>query len=84
MTVTIELNANDFSRRCWSGAADTCKYLTLDEIQYILQILDDSTKKLMSITEVNDFFWFETDIIAEWLGYKSFEDIIDRDINERR
>ena len=84
MTVTIELNANDFSKRCWSGAADTCKYLTLNEIQTILDILEDGYSNLPSLTEINDFFWFETETLASWLGYDSFEDIIDRDINKRR
>ena len=80
MTVTIELTASEFSRRCWSGAADTCKYLTLDEIRDILHMLDDNynSGKFMSLTEVNDFFWFERDIIAEWLGYENFDYIIDK------
>ena len=30
----------------------------------------------MDETAINDFFWFEEDTIAEWLGYDSFEDIM--------
>lgn len=76
MTVTIELNASDFYNKCWSGAKDTCKYLTLDEIQTILDILEDGYSNLASLTEINDFFWFETETLASWLGYDSFEDLI--------
>lgn len=76
MTVTIELNASDFYNKCWAGAKDTCKYLTLDEIQTILDILEDGYSNPISLTEVNDFFWFETETLASWLGYDSFEDLI--------
>lgn len=24
-------------------------------------------------TDINDFFWFDTETIAAWLGYKDFE-----------
>ena len=30
-------------------------------------------------TAINDFFWFEDDTIAEWLGYEDFESLM----NER-
>lgn len=63
----------------WSGAKDTVKYLTDDELDTIEAILEDSYPDGMDETEVNDFFWFEDDTIAEWLGYDSFEDIMNRE-----
>lgn len=33
-------------------------------------------------TEINDLFWFEEDTIAEWLGYFSFDEIMNRDKEE--
>ena len=66
----------------WSGAKDTVKYLTEDEINLIETILEDSFPEGMSETEINDFFWFEDDTIAEWLGYSSFDDIMYRENNE--
>lgn len=63
----------------WSGAKDTVKYLTQDEIETIESILEDSNPDGMSETEINDFFWFENDTIAEWLGYSDFEEIMDRE-----
>lgn len=57
----------------WSGAKDTVNELTLEDIDTIEDFLCDQE---MSDTEINDFFWFENDTIAEWLGYKSWEQMI--------
>lgn len=62
----------------WSGAKDTVKYLTDEEVEAIFDILEECYPDGMTETEVNDFFWFEDDTIAEWLGYDSFEDIMER------
>lgn len=68
----------------WSGAADTVKYLTLEELDTIENILEDSYPDGMDETEINDFFWFEEDTIAEWLGYNDFEEIMNReDVSDR-
>lgn len=66
----------------WSGAEDTVKYLTEDEINTIESILEDSNPDGMSETEINDFFWFESDTIAEWLGYADFDELMDREKEE--
>lgn len=68
-------SANDFD--FWSGAKDTVKYLTDDEIETIFSMLEDSDPDGMDETEVNDFFWFEDDTIAEWLGWPDFETIME-------
>lgn len=62
----------------WSGAEDTVKYLTLDELDTIEDILEDSYPDGIGETELNDIFWFEDDLIAEWLGYNNFEEIMNR------
>jgi hypothetical protein len=77
MKIYSEESLNDFE--FWSGACDTVKYLTHDEIEQIEQELEELYPDGMDKTEVNDFFWFEDDTIAEWLGYDSFEDIMNRD-----
>lgn len=63
----------------WSGAEDTAKYLTEEEFDTIESILEDAYPEGMNETEINDFFWFEDDTIAEWLGYSSFEEIMEED-----
>ena len=80
MKIYTEKSLNDFD--FWSGAKDTVKYLTEDEINQIESILEDCFPDGMSETEINDFFWFEDDTIAEWLGYSSFDDIMYRENNE--
>ena len=77
MKIYSEKSLNEFD--FWSGAKDTVKYLTEDEINLIENILEDCFPEGMSETEINDFFWFEEDTIAEWLGYSSFDDIINRE-----
>lgn len=80
MKIYTEKSLNEFD--FWSGAKDTVKYLTEDEINLIETILEDSFPDGMDETEINDFFWFEEDTIAEWLGYSSFEDIMYRESDE--
>jgi hypothetical protein len=63
----------------WSGAKDTAKYLTEDELDTIEEMLEELFPDGMDETELNDFFWFESDTIAEWLGYEDFEAIMNRD-----
>jgi hypothetical protein len=77
MKIYSEKSLNDFD--FWSGAKDTVKYLTSDEIDQIESMLEESNPDGMSETEINDFFWFEDDTIAEWLGYSCFDDIMNRD-----
>ena len=80
MKIYSEKSLKDFE--FWSGAKDTVKYLTEDEINQIENILEDCFPEGMSDTEINDFFWFEDDTIAEWLGYQSFDDIMYRENSE--
>jgi hypothetical protein len=62
----------------WSGAKETAKYLTGEELDTIEAILEDCYHEGMDETTINDIFWFEDDTIAEWLGYESFEEIMNR------
>jgi hypothetical protein len=63
----------------WAGAKVTVKYLTDDELDQIEQILEDLYPEGLSETDVNDIFWFEDNLIAEWLGYENFDKIMERD-----
>ena len=74
MKIYTEKSLRDFD--FWSGARDTVKYLTPSELDQIESILEESYPDGMDETTINDFFCFEEDTIAEWLGYDSFEDIM--------
>lgn len=67
----------------WSGAKNTVEYLTPHELDQIESMLEECYPEGMDETAINDFFWFEEDTIAEWLGYDTFEDIMkERDEEE--
>ena len=79
MKITKEVDSySDFE--FWSGARDTAVELTADEIAEVFSILEDAYPEGMTETELNDFFWFERDTIAEWLGYEDFDEIMNREI----
>ena len=78
MKIYTEKSLNDFE--FWSGAKDTVKYLTESEIDTIEFMLEEcAPEDGYSDTDINDFFLFEDDTIAEWLGYDNFEQLM----NER-
>ena len=78
MKVICEWDVNDIRNQLWSGARDRIKYLTYEEIDTILTLLDECYPEGLTDTQVNDFFWFEEDTIAEWLGYNNFDEIMER------
>ena len=80
MKVYREISLSEFD--FWSGAKDTVEELTSEELDQIEQILEEIYPEGMSEFEVNDLFWFERDLIAEWLGYKNFDEIMERDKDE--
>ncbi len=66
----------------WGGAINTAEYLTYEELDIIEAILEDAYPEGLDETAINDFFWFEEDTIAEWLGYNNFEELMKRDEEE--
>jgi hypothetical protein len=80
MTIKTETTLKNFD--FWSGAKDTVKYLTESELETIESYLEELYPEGMTDTELNDFMWFEDDIIAEWLGYNSFDEIMNRSKDE--
>ena len=64
----------------WAGARNRVKYLTPDELDQIEERLEELCPEGLSETDVNDLFWFEEDMIAEWLGYANFDEIMERDV----
>ena len=62
----------------WSGAKDTVKYLTYKELQEIEIILEELYPDGVDEVTIHDFFWFEEDTIAQWLGYDNFDEIMER------
>ncbi len=71
----ISLTGFDF----WSGAKDTVYYLTDEELDTIEDILEELAPDGMGETEINDIFWHEAELIASWLGYDDFDEIMERE-----
>lgn len=80
MKIYVETSLKDFE--FWSGAKDTAEYLTDEEFDIIENLLEDAYPDGLDETALNDFFWFEDDTIAEWLGYNDFNEIMNRDKDE--
>ena len=77
MLVNKEVNLGNFE--FWSGAVETVKYLTSEELETIETILEEVYPEGIDETTLNDLFWFNDDEIANWLGYDSFDEIIERE-----
>jgi len=63
----------------WAGAKDTVEHLTEFELKEIELILEDLCWEGLSEEQLNDIFWHERDLIAEWLGYEDFDEIMRRE-----
>ena len=72
MHVFEEIDAEDVRNRCWAGAKTNVGLLSDGELNEILWSLEDLEP--MSWTELNDFFWFEDDWIAKFLGYNDYDE----------
>lgn len=73
LTVKLEISVYEVRNDLWAGARENVELLTDDEIDIILNILDDCSCEDWTLTTVNDFFWFDSDVWAEWIGYRDFE-----------
>lgn len=74
MKYTVDETLREFT--FWSGAKETAKHLTGEQLDQIESILEDCYPDGISDTQINDIFWFEQDWIAELLGFRSWEDLI--------
>lgn len=80
MRIYSEINLSDFN--AWSGAKETMRTLEALEDVSICDVFNELERAIeevygdgLSETELNDFLWFETDLIAEWLGYSDWEEL---------
>ena len=72
MTYTVETSLADFP--AWSGAVHTLDVLIEKDLCDTVEVcLVDVLGEYPTDTEINDMLWFETDAIAEWCGFSSWE-----------
>lgn len=80
MRYTVDETLREF--QFWSGAKDTAKELTPEQLDQIESILEDCYPEGMTDSQINDIFWFEPDWIAEQLGFRSWEHLIGHETEE--
>lgn len=73
LKVVKEMNLEDFEP--WSGAVHQFDILyemdLLGSLQNEMEIMDEE----WTDTQINDFLWFDEDVIAKLLGYDDWEEI---------
>ena len=53
----------------WAGAKNNADRLTYEELEQVDYMLDDIYPNGVEDTFINDLFWFDFNIVCEWLGY---------------
>lgn len=66
MKIIQDTSLKDFD--FWSGAKETAEQLTDEQFERLEGMLEDLYPDGMTDTELNDLFWFESDLIYEWAG----------------
>ena len=76
MKYVVEESLDNFE--AWSGGKDTLDTLKekgdVDSVECLIEELASMSEEGWSDTQVNDFLWFERDLIAEHLGYSDWEE----------
>ena len=78
MTMTMEKKLKDFT--FWGGAAANAAKLTTEELDQIEERMEEMSDTMddWSITEVNDYFWFDFEQVCEELGL-DYEEVMARE-----
>ena len=87
MYIKQEMNFNDLMDNCWSGAIDTLN--TINEwnkenelMNHLKDVFDSYFDNIPTMTEVNDYLWFEWETIFEALGISESENEEEIDYEE--
>lgn len=65
----------------WSGAKDVWNALSSEDKDQLEVMLEDLYPDGMSETELNDLLWHDSETVAEWLGYRDYEAMMNGDRN---
>lgn len=66
-----EMNLSEFE--AWSGAVDTLKELTIEEMDILQNIIEEIYPEGLTETQLNDILWFEDEWISEMIGRQLYE-----------
>lgn len=66
----------------WSGGKDRAELLTDEQFDTVEQMMEEiEPADGWTDTAINDFFWFDFDTIAQWLGYAD-EEHLEKDVSQ--
>ena len=77
MKIICETSLENFE--AWSGGKDTMNDLSHSDCERLEQHIEELYPDGITDTQLNDFLWFERDTIADLLGYRSYEALMDQD-----
>lgn len=75
MEIKQEFNFYDLENNCWSGALETLETIeTHNEKDGLFTLLQEVFGEVPTLTQVNDFLWFDSEWIYEQLGINEEEE----------
>lgn len=76
MYIKQDMDFNDLMNNCWSGAIDTLKTIEEHgkEDELMAHLEEQWFNEVPTMTEVNDYLWFEDEAIFEVLGISETEE----------
>lgn len=77
MKIIEETSLENF--KAWSGGKDTLDVLSHEDCENLERYIEELYPEGATDTEVNDFLWFEREQIAEVLGYRNADAMLEQD-----
>ena len=76
MYIKQNMDFNDLMSNCWSGAIDTLKAIEEHdkENELMAHLEEQWLDEVPTMTEINDYLWFEDEFIFECLGISELEE----------
>ena len=83
MKIYTEIDLYDWlTTKAWGGAVDRIALLTDSETRKLADCLEDYFEsENISDSDLNEFIWFDTDFWCQWLGYETFDELIESSKN---
>jgi hypothetical protein len=76
MYIKTEIDFDYLKDICWSGAVETLQIIEQNNKQdFLIQLLEEIfIEQIPDITDINDFLWFDTETIFEYLNISENEE----------
>ena len=79
MYIKQDMDFSDLMNNCWSGAIDTLKTIEKHDKEnelmvHLAEIFETDFDNVPTMTEINDYLWFEDEAIFEALGISETEE----------